>query len=337
MKLESLPGARQFSSRAIPCRINAAAKGFGECPLLIVAVLGATLSLAANEPKRPSVIGLSHVALFVHDLDKSRAFYKDFLGFAEPYSVTNKDGSLHLTWIKINDRQTIELFPEKEAGSDRLNHIALETDNADAMRLYLASKGLAVPTNTPIGKIRNANYMVKDPDGHDVEIVQYLPGGWTRREQGKFLPDSRISTRMAHAGFLVGELGPALRFYCDILGGKETWRGGGNPNKLSWVNVKVPDGNDYVEFMLYSELPPPDKRGTKNHISLEVPDVDKAKATLEQRVPGVNYKKPIEIQTGINRKRQLNLWDPDGTRVELMEPNTVDGVPAPSSTAPPPK
>jgi lactoylglutathione lyase len=33
---------------------------------------------------------------------------------------------------------------------------------------------------------------------------------------------------------------------------------------------------------------------------------------------------------------EVNLFDPDGTRVELMEPNTIDGKPAPSSTAPPP-
>jgi lactoylglutathione lyase len=45
----------------------------------------------------------------------------------------------------------------------------------------------------------------------------------------------------------------------------------------------------------------------------------------------------MEIQIGINRKRQLNLYDPDGTRVELMEPQTVDGKPAPPSTAPPPE
>src|SRR5215468_9384517 len=83
---------------------------------------------AANEPTRPHITGLSHIALYVHDLEKSRAFYKDFLGFAEPYSLTNSDGSLHLTWIKINDRQTIELFPET-TNSDRLYHIALETDD----------------------------------------------------------------------------------------------------------------------------------------------------------------------------------------------------------------
>jgi len=50
----------------------------------------------------------------------------------------------------------------------------------------------------------------------------------------------------------------------------------------------------------------------------------------------VGYDRPVEIQVGVNRKRQINLYDPDGTRIELMEPNTVDGQPAPSSTAPAP-
>ena len=69
--------------------------------------------------QRPHITGLSHIALYAHDLEKSRAFYRDFLGFDEPYSLTNKDGSIHLTWIKINDRQTIELFPEKECARHR--------------------------------------------------------------------------------------------------------------------------------------------------------------------------------------------------------------------------
>ena len=297
---------------------------------------GAFASHAADGPRRPAVVGVSHLALFCRDIVASRAFYKDLLGFEEPFSLTNKDGSLHLTWIKINDRQTIELFPEKEPGSDRLNHIALETSDADAMRQYLAAKGLKVPDKTPIGKIGNANFMVQDPDGHSVEIVQYLPDSWTVREKGNFLPDTRTGARMTHVGILVGKLEPAKEFYEHILGFNEFWRGGSNPDRLSWVNERIPDGNDYVEFMLYSSLPEPDKRGKYHHFCLEVPNVDKTRAMLETRLSRVKYDKPMEIKTGVNRKRQLNLWDPDGTRVELMEPQTVDGVPAPSSTAPPP-
>src|SRR5262249_29790121 len=151
--------------------------------------------------------------------------------------------------------------------------------------------GLKVPDTTPVGKIGNANFTVKDPDGHDVEIVQYLPAGWTRREKGNFLPDTRISAHMTHVGILVGELEPALKFYREILACQETWRGGGNPNRLSWVNVKLPEGTDYVEFMLYSELPAPNERGSKHHLCLEVPDVEKAKAMLEQRAARAGYTK----------------------------------------------
>src|SRR5689334_24622872 len=127
---------------------------------------------------RPKITGVSHIALYVHDIERSRAFYKDFLGFAEPYSLPNADGTLHLTWIKINDRQTIELFPEKEAGSDRLYHIALETDDAVAMRDYLAAHGVKVPDKVGVGKIGNQNYFITDPDGHNVAIGTYMPEGW---------------------------------------------------------------------------------------------------------------------------------------------------------------
>ena len=292
--------------------------------------------LASGDPQRPHITGLSHIALYVHDLDKSRAFYKDFLGFAEPYSLTNKDGTLHLTWIKINDRQSIELFPETETNSDRLYHIALETDDAMGMRDYLAARGVAVPTKVGKGKIGNLNYFIKDPDGHIVEIVQYAPDGWTMLNQGKFIPDTRISTNMPHMGILVGDLDAAKAFYEGILDFHEIWRGAKNPGVLNWVHEQIPDGKAFLEFMLYTELPDADKRGKYHHFCLEVPDIEKAKAILEQRAARIGYEKPLEIQTGINRKRQLNVYDPDGTRVELMEPRTVDGIPAPPSTAPPP-
>jgi lactoylglutathione lyase len=65
--------------------------------------------------------------------------------------------------------------------------------------------------------------------------------------------------------------------------------------------------------------------------------MDKALADLKARPAAKNYTRPMEIRTGVNRKRQMNLFDPDGTRSELMEPKTVDGVPTPPATAPPPR
>ncbi len=291
---------------------------------------------AAGPATRPHIMGLSHVAFYVHDIEKTRAFYKTFLGFAEPYSIKNPDGSLHLTWIKINDRQTIELFPETAAGTDRLYHIALETDDAAGMRDYLAARGVKVPEKVGTGKIGNLNYFIKDPNGHIVEIVQYQPSGWTMLFKGKFLPETRISELMTHAGILVGDLGVEKAFYEDILGFKEIWRGSKNDRELSWVHERVPDGTGFLEFMLYSQLPEADRRGTAHHFCLQVPDIRKAKAILDQRAGLIGYTQAITVHLGVNRKWQLNVYDPDGTRVELMEPTTVDGKAAMPSTAPVP-
>ena len=295
-----------------------------------------TLILFAAGSQRPRITGLSHVALYVHDLDASRAFYKDLLGYQEPYSLYDTNGRVHLTFIKINDTQFIELFPERESqtNSDRLYHISILTDDAEQMRSYLASRGVKVPAAANKGRIGNLEFNISDPEGHQVEIVQYLTNSWTTENFGRFMDDARISTHMKHVGIIVTNLEASEKFYRDILGFQEIWRGAKTTNQLSWVHMKVPDGTDYVELMLYSEMPPPDKRGVAQHISLEVADMEKAKAALEANPAIKNYSRPLQIQIGINRKRQMNLYDPDGTRVELMEPRTVDGKPAPSSTAP---
>jgi len=304
---------------------------------IFTVLLFASLSMAlADDPPRPHITGISHIALYVHDMNKTLAFYKDFLGFDQPYSLTNRNGTLHLTWIKINDRQTLELFPETTPDSDRLYHVALETDDAVGMR-DLAAHGVRVPAKIGKGRIGNLNYFVRDPDGHIVEIVQYMPDGWTMLSQGKFMPDTRISTNMPHVGILVGDVDAAKIFYEGILGFHEIWRGAKNPEVLSWIHERIPDGKNFIEFMLYSDLPPPDKRGKYHHFCLEVPDLARAKTILEERAPRIGYDKPMEIQIGVNRKRQLNLYDPDGTRVELMEPQTIDGKPAPPSAAPLPE
>ncbi|MGH8245555.1 MAG: VOC family protein, partial [Gammaproteobacteria bacterium] len=273
---------------------------------------------------------------YTADVEKSRRFYKEFLGFGEPFDLKTPDGSLSLTFIKISDHQYIELFPERESRSDRLHHISVYTDDAQAMRLYLASRGIKVPDRVPKGRIGNSNFNVTDPDGHTVEIVQYEPDGWSMREKGKYVGPERVSTRMLHLGILVGDLAAAQKFYGDVLGFSEFWRGSSDGTQLSWVNMRVPDGTDYIEFMLYKDLPQPDRRGSAHHICLEVPDMDKAVAMLEAKPARQTYDRNLEIRVGRNRRRQCNLFDPDGTRVELMEPNTVDGQPAPPSNAPPP-
>jgi catechol 2,3-dioxygenase-like lactoylglutathione lyase family enzyme len=293
--------------------------------------------LPAQAPQRPKIIGISHIALWAHDYERSRKFYGDFLGFQEPYSLNNPDGSAIMTFFKVNDHQYIELYPEPQANSDRLSHISLETDDIEGLRVYLASKGVAVPEHAHKARIGNLGFDIIDPAGHKLEMVQYMPGGKTVEAYGKYMSETRISKRMTHVGLIVTKLDPEYKFYTEILGFKETWRGSSTGRVLSWVNLKVPDGDDYVEFMLSADEPDPTHRGTAHHLCLQVPDVAAALETLKARPYFKNYDHPIEQHVGVNRKRQANLFDPDGTRTELMEPQTLDGTPTPPSTAPPPQ
>ena len=64
------------------------------------------------------------------------------------------------------------------------------------------------------GKTGNKNFNVKDPDGHIVEMVEYMPDSWTAREKGKFMPPTRISDHIMHVGVLVrrsGQIDGVLR------------------------------------------------------------------------------------------------------------------------------
>jgi len=299
----------------------------------------AAITLHAQTVQRPKILGISHVGYFVSNLDAARQFWHGLLGFDEMYTL-NKPGTdeVRIAFIKINDHQHIQLFNEPPtAPPNHMSHLCFTVSDIEQMKAYLRSQGFEV--KSPAGsKVRTGDYAfeIKDPEGMLVEFVQPAPDGWEAKAAGKFEPSTRVSTQIFHAGFTVHHLEKTMDFYKRILGFSETWRGSSDGKTLSWINMKVPDGTDYVEFMLGANA---DQKslGTKNHLSLAVPDMDKAAAEMKKRAAVVGYTRPIEIHTGVNRKRQVNLYDPDETRVELMEPFTVDGKPAESSTAAPPK
>ena len=83
-----------------------------------------------------------------------------------------------------------------------------------------------------------------DPAARKVEIVQYMPEGKSVQAYGRFMRDNRISKHMTHVGLSVTKLNPEYKFYTEIPGFKETWRGISTGITLSWLNLKVPDGDD---------------------------------------------------------------------------------------------
>ena len=281
----------------------------------------AVLSKAAD---RPPLVGIAHIAFQVSDLAKAQAFYGGLLGYDDAFRLYKEDGTTRLVYFKVNDRQYIEIFPGLPPDQDdRLSHIAFETTNLEVLRLYLAEKGVQVPDKINKGQDGNLNFTAKDPDGHRVEFVQYQTSSMQMKAKGSYLGPRRLSSRMLHVGVTVADVAAADRFYKDILGFSEIWRGGTTDDVTSWINMKVPDGTDYLEYMLVTEKVDRRRLGTLHHAALLVPDMQQALETLRERPLGWD---PAHVQpprVGRNKRWQLNLYDPDGSRTELMEPFTM--------------
>ncbi|PYX09379.1 MAG: hypothetical protein DMG88_06955 [Acidobacteria bacterium] len=288
-----------------------------------VAQAGPNVASSPAAPTRPKIVGVAHIGLRTDNLDAARKFCTGVLGFQEPFSLDKEPAEgtgLLLTYFKVNDHQYIEMFPAlTDPKMDRLSHISFETSDAEQLRAYLESRGVKVPEKLEPMRDGNRGFDVTDPDGHDVEFVELRPGSMHSREFGKFLPEGRISQRIIHIGVVVNDRAAADRFYKDILGFQEIWHGGMKDKETDWVDMRVPDGTDWLEYMLNVHNPDPQELGVMNHLALGVPSVKAGYETALKR----GYKASEKPQIGRDGKWQFNLYDPNFTRVELMEPKPV--------------
>jgi catechol 2,3-dioxygenase-like lactoylglutathione lyase family enzyme len=287
--------------------------------LLISAILAATISVPAQVvgegPRRPPIMGVAHIGLRTSDLAAADNFYGHVLGF-DHFSLDKPEGGLMLNYYKVNDHQYIEIYPTlRDPNEDRMTHFAFETTDVEDLRKFLAARGVKVPASLKPGLDGNLSMMVKDPEGHDVEFVQYMPGSLHSRYFNKLMPETRISRRMIHVGVTIKDVEAANHFYHDILGFNEFWHGGMTNDRTQWVDMRVSDGTDWLEFMLINQNPNPKQLGVLHHLALGIQKIDPA----YQQILSRGYKPPEPPKIGRDGKWQLNLYDPDHTRAELME------------------
>ena len=273
-----------------------------------LALFVAAAGPAQPAPQRPRILGISHVAFRVSDLTAARRFYGETLGLSEGKPSRNA-----VVFLVGSQRITIE--PGLEASDDeRLSHLAFATPDVKAVAAYLTARGLQV--QQPPERCEDSAIRVVDPDGHAIEFVQTEwppePAGTRSR--------AALSERVLHAGLTIRDEQRAHTFYKDVLGFSEIWRGGRPEGVTQWVNMRVPDGTEYLEYMLISSQPDRRQRGTLHHVALLVPDIQTAWDETARRTPEPARASLTPPNVGVNGRWQLNLYDPDGTRVELMEP-----------------
>jgi len=263
------------------------------------------MASAQDMAPRPPITGISHVAFYSTNLAAGKQFYAALLGLAVDEARPN---------VYHVGTQSVELEPKPaNHGPNLISHVAFATPDAEGVRKYLASHGVTVPDHVSTGGDGTLWFAMKDPEGNPIEFLQARPVLTGRG------PEAPVSKVMIHAGFVVQDRAVEDKFYKDLLGFRLYWQGGMKDGETDWVDMQVPDGTQWLEYMLVrgTEQPSPRVLGILNHIALGVPEMGEAAQLLRSRgwKPSDNEKQQI----GKDGKWQLNLYDPDGTRVELME------------------
>jgi len=274
----------------------------------LVLQLASLRSRAQEQPKRPRITGIDHVRLYVSDINNASAFYGKFVGGRPTQAYGCR--AVSLPCFAVNPSQQIELEKVSTPPKNCLAEVAYTTSDIEQMRRYLVAHKVSV---SPITKEPNRarHFELRDPEGNSLSFIQ----------RGEFDPDwstmdNRVGTRLFHAGWAVKDVAAENKFYVDLLGFRLYWQGGFKDDGLDWCEIQVPDGDNWIEYMLNIPANADHKElGVQNHFSLGVKDIHAAAEQLHKN--GLAKFDGPEI--GRDGKWALDAYDPDGTRVEFME------------------
>jgi len=284
--------------------------------VVVVLLAGSAAALYARargqstKVDRPQITNIAVVRIRVTNGKASHAFYSKILGLPQAKQGCFSKTSTNVECFNVNSSQKIELVSNDPGdGKNGIEAVAYHARDANLMREYLMARGVKV------GDVKKDaagdNYIeVRDPEQHRVIFIS--PGTGVISN----IAISPKSNQLIHTGWVIEDRGAADVFYRDVLGFHLYWQGGMKDNETSWVAMQEPNGNTWLEYML-NISPTADHHtlGVMNHISLGVVSIQEAEARLIK-----NGWKPTEKpKVGRDGKWQLNVYDPDDTRVEFME------------------
>jgi catechol 2,3-dioxygenase-like lactoylglutathione lyase family enzyme len=287
--------------------------------ILVCAILVSCVAASASDPQnRPRIFGIAYVRILVTNVDKASNLYSLALhAVPPPFGPKTPCDWCERAPISVamSGKRLGPIVLEvlqAPVPANLLREIAFSTDDAKKLRDLLLKSHIAAEKLTKCGD--DPCFGTVDPENHRIIFVQKISNpaiGIT----GAY-PSFPITSPIIHAGFIVRDRAATEHFYKDILGFRPYWHGGMKDKEDDWVSMQVPDGTDWLEFMV-NVSPDTDQRlrGIMNHIAIGVPDIHETEKLLRAAGAPVNE----EPEIGRDGKWQLNVYDPDLTRVEFME------------------
>jgi catechol 2,3-dioxygenase-like lactoylglutathione lyase family enzyme len=263
------------------------------CTLARIALITIVLATSANaqsENHAPPFHGIAHVAIRVHDLAASVAFYEK-LGFEQAFDL-RKDNIPYESFIKVNDNQFIELYPvTPKDPTPGFLHLCFEGVDLNAIYDDYVSHGL---TPTAVRKAGAGNLLFTmagplQPSGpQNIEYTQYMPGSLHSNDQGKHLGPDRVASKLIAVALAMKDTAGARDFYINQLHFK--------PIARDPMDLHMPgDSGQEVEIVPAADI------GTKARLTFGTENLGKAARLLHKE--GVD---------AVKNGATLTIHDPDG-------------------------
>ncbi|MBS1799686.1 MAG: VOC family protein [Acidobacteria bacterium] len=267
--------------------------------ILALAVLLLCASFAPAQQQTPPLAGIAHIAIRVRSLDSSREFYNK-LGFEEAFNLKGKDGNVRESFIKINDRQFLELYPgDPENAPVGFLHVCFEGDDLETIHDDYVAHGLT-PTSVRKAGAGNLLFTLAGPPdangkAQNLEYTQYQPGSLHSNDQGKHLGDDRVGETIFSAAIAMRDPAAARDFYLNGLSFKSIAH---DP-----MFLHMP-GNSGQEIEIASAV----SLGTKARFTLRTSSLSKSSRILRKH----------DIKA-IKSADTLTVSDPDGNQIMIQQ------------------
>jgi len=267
--------------------------------LLALALIILTASLA-HAQQTPPLAGIAHVAIRVRSLDAARDFYNK-LGFEEAFTLTDKDGKVNESFIKLNDHQFLELYPANPENPKQASigflHVCFEGDDLEAIYEDYVAHGLT-PTKVRKAGAGNMLFTLAGPidaagAAQNIEYTQYMPGSRHYEDRGKHINSDRIADTVTGVSLAMQDAGAARDFYLNQLSFKSI---AGDPMFLHMPG----DSGQEVEITTAKSL------GTKARLTMRSSNLSKTARLLKK-----------QNISALKSNDTLTISDPDGNLIMI--------------------